>query len=307
MDCRALSTILLLLTLTFALPVTAIASDPVLLTHIDVPLQGSGCVFVDVVNSTRFFDYGFTYGFSLTAPGIRTGRAFRVGQTGSMDFTATTAGFADVVSHLINGADESFFITVSFRDELNALVAGGGGPSFRESEKVGRAPDLLGSTVSLIRLIVINSALQPTNPVATCAPSQFAFSYRTDVRWEIWGTPPIGPPPAPPSITVLATGCTTCHTGDLMAFIARLVNPGPSVNVQVKGGARLPDGSIIGALGHDYEATLTAGQTLDIPIAQNFPTPAVAAAIDVTIEAAILEPELGVTISRHNVIVHVQP
>lgn len=112
--------------------------------------------------------------------------------------------------------------------------------------------------------------------------------------------PAAGPqPPAPPSIAVIATGCTTCHPGNTAAFHAHIVNPGAAMLVELKTGIRFPDGSIINLLGRHAEQMLGAGQTIDIPMIEGVVPPGIPSGT-YTIEAAILEPELGVTLGRHS-------
>ena len=74
----------------------------------------------------------------------------------------------------------------------------------------------------------------------------------------------------PPTVTVRALGCTTCSPGDTLSFDVRITNPGGAVVVELKTGARLPNGSY-------------------------------------TIEAALLEPDLGVPFSRHSVTLTLVP
>ena len=81
------------------------------------------------------------------------------------------------------------------------------------------------------------------------------------------------PPPALrlPSLTVQALGCTTCHPGDTLGFQVRIVNPGPPILVELKTGARLPDGSVVTI--QDEEGVLPTGVTV-IPVFTGFVLPA---------------------------------
>jgi hypothetical protein len=106
----------------------------------------------------------------------------------------------------------------------------------------------------------------------------------------------------PPTVTVLALGCTTCHPGDTLGFEVRITNPGGPMVVELKTGARLPDGSVVTILGRYVQKTLAAGVTELISLFSGFLlTPGIFPTGDYTIEAALLEPDLGVTISRHSV------
>ena len=112
----------------------------------------------------------------------------------------------------------------------------------------------------------------------------------------------------PPTVTVLALGCTTCQPGDTLAFSVRIDNPdGPTV-VELKTGARLPDGSVVTILGRNVQKTLAAGVSETISLFSGFVLPAgTFPAGAYTIEAALLEPDLGVTISRHSVTLTLLP
>jgi len=110
-----------------------------------------------------------------------------------------------------------------------------------------------------------------------------------------------------PTITVLALGCTTCRPGDTLGFAVRISNPDGQMVVELKTGARLPDGSAVTILGSYVQKTLGAGVTEIIPLFSGFVLPAGIPAGGYTIEAALLEPELGVTISRHSVTLTLVP
>jgi hypothetical protein len=119
---------------------------------------------------------------------------------------------------------------------------------------------------------------------------------------------PAGPTsPAPPSVAVIlidATHCIFCRPGDRVGFNAQVFNPGLPTLVEVKGGVRLPDGQILGLL--SQTRTLPSGVTV-IPLLPSTVVPAGLPTVDVRIEAAILEPELGLTLARHYVILRLLP
>lgn len=106
-------------------------------------------------------------------------------------------------------------------------------------------------------------------------------------------------PPGPPTLLVVATGCTTCHAGNPLALELHVTNPGAPMLVELKTGARLPGGAVISILGRHEEELLPSGTTV-IPLL-SLPLPAGVPLGTYTIEAALLEPEFGVTISRHSV------
>ena len=97
-------------------------------------------------------------------------------------------------------------------------------------------------------------------------------------------------------------------SGYTLGFTVRINNPdGPTV-VELKTGVRLPDGSVVTILGRYVQKTLGAGVSEIISLFSGFVLPAgIFPAGAYTIEAALLEPDLGVTISRHSVTVTVLP
>jgi hypothetical protein len=114
--------------------------------------------------------------------------------------------------------------------------------------------------------------------------------------------PAAGPPP--PAITLHTLGCITCHPGDTLGSEIHATNPGGPLLVELKTGARLPDGSVVTILGRHAEEVLAAGTSV-IPIFAGFVVPPGIPAGMYTLEAAILEPELGVVLSRSRVTVAV--
>jgi hypothetical protein len=115
------------------------------------------------------------------------------------------------------------------------------------------------------------------------------------------------PPPTiapPPTIELIATGCTTCPSGGVVGYDAHITNPGPAMLVELKGGARFPDGRILGLFNQETTIPNGASVVAIVPaqmLPQGLPT------IDLTVEGAILEPELGVTLARHGVTLHLLP
>ena len=78
--------------------------------------------------------------------------------------------------------------------------------------------------------------------------------------------------------------------------------------VELKTGARLPDGSVVTILGRYVQKALGAGVTEAISLFSGFVLPAGSFPTGAyTIEAALLEPDLGVTISRHSVTLTLLP
>jgi hypothetical protein len=98
-----------------------------------------------------------------------------------------------------------------------------------------------------------------------------------------------------PNITVQALGCTTCHPGDTLGFQVRIVNPGPPILVQLKTEARLPNGLAVTI--QDEEGVLPAGVTV-VPVFTGFVLPAGVPPGVYSIEAALIDPDLDVTIAQ---------
>jgi hypothetical protein len=116
--------------------------------------------------------------------------------------------------------------------------------------------------------------------------------------------PAAGTTPPPPSLTVQATGCTTCHPGDTVGFQVEIINAGPPILVELKTGARLPDGSLVPI--QDEEGVLPTGVSV-IPVFTGFVLPAAVPPGIYAIEAEILDATLGVTISEDSAALIVAP
>ena len=124
-------------------------------------------------------------------------------------------------------------------------------------------------------------------------------------RFAALGVAAAGPlPPPPPTITVVATACTTCHSGQIFGYTMTVNNTGPAMVAEIKAGARFPDGSILALV--NMLTTLPAGPIV-LTLVPPQPLPAGLPTVDLLVEAAILEPLLGVTLSRHSVVLHLLP
>lgn len=115
-----------------------------------------------------------------------------------------------------------------------------------------------------------------------------------------------GPPPPVLAVTVHPLGCTTCRPGQTLGFELQVTNPGAPMLVELKTGAKLPGGGMVSILGRHEEERLPSGVTV-IPLFAGFVLPDGIPAGAYAIEAALLEPELGVTLSRHSVGLTLQP
>jgi hypothetical protein len=156
----------------------------------------------------------------------------------------------------------------------------------------------------------------PTTVILLSAPNQPRYDEQAAVTLIYTGPPTtsvdipaaaVPPPlPAPPTLTVHALGCTACHSGNTLGFEVHITNPGGPRLVELKTGARLPDGSAVTILGRYVEETIASGVTV-IPLFAGLVLPSGIPTGTYTIEAALLEPELGVTIGRHSLGLTVGP
>jgi hypothetical protein len=124
-------------------------------------------------------------------------------------------------------------------------------------------------------------------------------------RFAALDVSPAGPlPPQPPTITVVATACTICHGGQVIGYVMSINNPGPAMVVEIKAGARFPNGAILPLI--NTLTTLPAGPIV-LTLVPPQPLPSAVPTADLLVEAAILEPGLGVTLSRDSVVLHLLP
>src|SRR5262249_43849512 len=110
--------------------------------------------------------------------------------------------------------------------------------------------------------------------------------------------------PHPPTLQVIAKGCTLCRAGYVAAFAAHVTNSGGDVPVELRGGARFPDGRVFGLLSNDI--VFPAGHEAEFEMFSG----AIPAEIPVgtyVIEAAIIDQTFGMTISRHSIAVQLVP
>lgn len=136
----------------------------------------------------------------------------------------------------------------------------------------------------------------------------FTFIFRGDGdEFALLEVPAAGPPPpSPPTVTVVATGCTACRIGDLAEMHLHFVNPGPARVVELKLGSRFPDGVTSALfLGRYVEHTVPTGESdllvLGITVPGGLPFGIY------VIEAAILDPDFGTTLSQHAVTASLVP
>ena len=147
-------------------------------------------------------------------------------------------------------------------------------------------------------VLIAFQSIQPTFDKGAAFRLVYNTSYFLDV--PIASTQP----PPPPSLTIVATGCTTCHSGQTVGYRLDFTNGGPPFVAELKGGARFPDGTGLSLLNQVTTIPVGASSLTFVPsqaLPGGLPT------IDLTIEAAILDPIFGVTLSRGTATLHLLP
>jgi hypothetical protein len=108
-----------------------------------------------------------------------------------------------------------------------------------------------------------------------------------------------------PTITILTQGCTVCSPGQVIGFRAHVTNAGAARPAEIRAGVRFPDGSIVPLF--EIDRPLGPGETFDLVLIPDFVLPpGVAPPGAYVIEAAILEPALGLLWSRASTRLQVQ-
>ena len=114
------------------------------------------------------------------------------GDSGTYDFTPTnTQYFKDFASLLTDGQDELLLEYLYVED-----CGGGNIGGDAESSRLRGAPDLIGSNLEFIRLVVNNISREPYTPPCDCGPGT---RFDANINWQFWGTPV----PEPTTLTLL--------------------------------------------------------------------------------------------------------
>jgi hypothetical protein len=129
----------------------------------------------------------------------------------------------------------------------------------------------------------------------------FMLIYAGLRRPPLRSRPAVVPPAVPtPVLTVEALGCTTCRPGNTLGFDVHIANPGAPQRLELKTGARAARWfRSVSILGRHEEVVIGSGVTV-IPLFDGFVLPAGIPPGAYAIEAALIEPELGATISRQS-------
>jgi hypothetical protein len=110
-------------------------------------------------------------------------------------------------------------------------------------------------------------------------------------------TPPGGPPPL---VNITLRSCSRCTAGDIVRISLDFSNPGPARIVESTAVAHSPDGVTVHSfLAPDLEVTLPPGESV-LELAPATLTPDLPSGT-YFLEAALLHPATGVTLSRHSV------
>ena len=189
--------------------------------------------------------------------------------------------------------------SVDFIVEQEVEQAGVGGMPRQEARLQGALRQTNNDNDSFCNIL-------PTATTFAFEPSGGPFNNEDRFRLLILGnSAPTTVMPIPPGVgaqqlqvLLIASGCNPCHIGDQVGLLAIVATPpGAGASVELKAGARFPDGSTISFL---EQATLVSvpGASEALFTLFSGPVPGGLPAGEYTIEAAILDPHLGDTIDR---------
>lgn len=139
----------------------------------------------------------------------------------------------------------------------------------------------------------------PTTLLLFESPGEPDFRERASFTLTYNGAPVTSMPVPAPTVIVTPTGCTNCGAGDTVGFTAQVTNGGPAIAVELKTGIRLPDGSSV-SLG-DYVSVLGASSQTNVVLIAPTVLPASVAPGTYVVEAAVIEPVLGINWTRSSV------
>jgi hypothetical protein len=145
-------------------------------------------------------------------------------------------------------------------------------------------------------LVPTTFALERRSGPAFDPKGAFTLSHDSDVVRTLdvpagGGTPMLG-------ITVVSTGCSPCSAGQIATFHMHTVNPGAPLGVEVRAGLRLPNGPSFPLFDLCTVTVVESGEH-DIPLLSII-VPGDVPNGTYAIEAAILDPIFGATLSRHS-------
>ena len=127
-------------------------------------------------------------------------------------------------------------------------------------------------------------------------------AYRIEIPYPLPELPL--PVSSAPSVAIVATGCSPCRPGQVVGYRVDVTNPDVPLRAEYRGGARLADGSILSFV--QTSVTIPHGAST-LALVPALTLPAGLKAQEVYVEAALLEPGLGVTIARGRVKLQLLP
>jgi hypothetical protein len=130
----------------------------------------------------------------------------------------------------------------------------------------------------------------------------------TDSRVLCWGDNENGEsrPPGPPipDVKIALEGCSPCRAGDVAKITLNFANPGPERTLELKAVAHFPDGvTVVQLVSPHGEFVVPPGDSIlefdDITLSEDLPLGTH------VLEAALLDPAHGLSLSRHSLPVRV--
>lgn len=170
------------------------SADPVLLAEIrEASSQGPQCCpEIPPVSATFCLAYGELATFTPGVPfetalnaevALGCDVAFSNGSTGFVDYDASSPGFNALVARITDGVDDQLMWTCQSGTDASGILAVpagcAGGPESGLLDGTHRRPDLSGSTVGFIRLLVSKVSVTDFNRL------------EYDVTWQFWAGAPV--------------------------------------------------------------------------------------------------------------------
>jgi hypothetical protein len=115
-------------------------------------------------------------------------------ESGQFDFASSNSPDFAEFAQLVTDGHNDFIVTLGY-----VFACGGGGPGYQEADVLGGDPDLSGTRLEFVRLIVADLTLEPQEHPCNCGTS---IHYDANLIWEFWGTPV----PEPAAIVLLTVG-----------------------------------------------------------------------------------------------------
>jgi len=198
--------------LAVAAPAAPVRAASIILAEVSGSNSGSGLSSGFAGATEEFAVLSLAYGFNSFSGGtqpwgldidLQLGADIQwtLGSSGVYDFNAiNSADFLGVASRLTNGVTEDLSV-----GRLPFYSKPGSGLSFSgsfgtgpEDGMLGHSPDLQGSSIDFIRLVVDRVFIE-----ATSYDTYGTLEWDLQAKWQIWGTAPI---PEPSGLLLFSTG-----------------------------------------------------------------------------------------------------